>query len=87
MNLRMSIHFRRKPDGSHLATVVMVAGNMVRFFRTVLAEGVDPYAAYGDVAASALDYLNAKGAPDPGPPPKEKPAGRLVMLRAALPME
>jgi len=87
MNLKVSIHFKRKPDGSHLATAVMVSGKTVRFFRIVLAAGVDPYAAYGDVAASAVNYLNAKSATAPGPPPKEKPAGRLVHLRAALPME
>jgi len=87
MNLRLSIHFKRKPDGSHLATAVMVSGKTVRFFRTVLDVGVDPYTAYGDVAASAVNYLNAKGAKGPGPPPKEKPAGRLVHLRAALPLE
>lgn len=87
MELKLSIHFKRKSNGSHLATAVMISGKTVRFFRTTLDVGVDPYAAYGDVAASAVNYLNAKGGTAPEPPPKEKPAGRLVSLRGVLPIK
>lgn len=85
MNLRVSIHFKRKPDGSHLATAVMVSGKTVRFFRTVLAAGVDPYAAYGDVAASAVNYLADNAEPERTPDaPKDRTKGRVTHLQGVL---
>lgn len=88
MNLRVNIHFKKQSDRSHLATVVLVAGKMVRFRKYRLEPGTDPYEAYGDIAAKAINSLAKRGKSVDGvePEPTEKPAGRLVYLKGALPM-
>lgn len=89
MSLRVNIHFKRKPDRSHLATVVMVAGKMVRYRRYILEAGVEPYSVYGDIAAKALNSLAMVGktVDEVETETMKKPAGRLVYLRGPLPLE
>ena len=88
MEAKMTIDFKRKPDGSTLATVVLISSgsSVPQFFRHNLAKGVDPWKAYSEVAADAINYLAAKAEPKRETPTRSgKPAGRVIQLRAALP--
>ncbi len=88
----MTINFKRQKDGSTLATVVLiVAGaSQPQFYRMVLAPGVDPWSVYSEIADKAVGYLQAhqkKGSAKEKPAGARKaPTGKLIQLRAILPM-
>lgn len=88
----MTIDFKGRPDGSTLATVVLVnSGSSVpRFYRHKLAKGVDPWEAYSEVAAAAINYLAARTEPERETPAQSgRPAGRgrVIQFQTALPMK
>lgn len=92
MDAKMTINFKRQKDGSTLATVVLIVSgsSQPQFHRMVLAPGVDPWSVYSDIAGKAVGYLQAnqkKGSVKEKPNGARKsPTGKLIQLRAVLPL-
>jgi hypothetical protein len=87
MDAKMTIHYRGKPDGTTLATVILVESDssVPRFYRHTLGKGVDPVEAYYDVASVALEYLDKHKA-KPKPCAKTGPKARVLRFQAVLPV-
>jgi len=90
MDAKLTINFKRQPDGSHLATAVMIIHGLStpKFFRRTLAPEVDPWAVYNDVAAQAWGYISAQIAQshDAGGEAGPGEKGKVVQLRGVLPI-
>lgn len=89
MNAKMTIHFRKQPDGTTLATAVLIMEGLTnpKFHRIPLSPDTDPWEVYTDVANTAVQRLvNDKAVEGQESTAPTKKAGTVIQLRGALPM-
>ncbi|WP_243546183.1 hypothetical protein [Pseudodesulfovibrio tunisiensis] len=91
MDAKLTIHFKGQPNGSTLATVVLIVAGFdcPEFYREILPSGVDPWAVYNDIATNALVHLRKEkrsAPPDKAPDTTGKKQGKVIQLHAVLPI-